>query len=61
MIASIGTSFIPFASLVGLIVFPANMPTEFILFAGLITGIFSGIVAWMLGEIIWSHLPFVDS
>jgi hypothetical protein len=61
MIASIGTSFVPFASLIGLVIFPAGIPMEFIVFAGLITGIFSGIVSWMLGEIIYSHLPFIDS
>lgn len=61
MIASIGTSFIPFAGFIGLLIFPADMPVEFILFAGLITGVFSGIVTYLLIEIILSHLPLVDT
>lgn len=60
MIASIGTSFIPFAGLVTLLVFPSGLPVEFLAFAGLIIGVFSGITAYMLGNIIANYIPFVD-
>lgn len=42
-IASIGTSFIPFVSLITLFVYPSGLPIEFIAFAGVIVIIFSSI------------------
>jgi len=42
-IASIGTSFIPFVSLITLFVFPVGLPIEFIAFAGVVIIIFSSI------------------
>jgi hypothetical protein len=60
MIATIGTSFIPFAGLISLLVFPSGLPVEFIAFAGTIIGIFSGIVTYLLVEIILNHMPLID-
>lgn len=42
-IASIGTSFIPFVSLIVLFVFPSGLPIEFLAFVGVIVGILSSI------------------
>jgi len=42
-IASIGTSFIPFVSLITLFVFPSGLPVEFIAFATVVIVIFSSV------------------
>lgn len=42
-IASIGTSFIPFVSLIVLFVYPVGLPIEFIAFASVIVVIFSSV------------------
>lgn len=42
-IASIGTSFIPFVSLIVLFVYPVGLPIEFIAFASIIVVIFSSV------------------
>lgn len=60
MTVSIGTSFIPFAGLIALLVMPGNLSVEFVAFAGVIIGIFSGIITYLLIEIIINHLPLVD-
>jgi hypothetical protein len=60
LVATIGTSFIPFAGLVTLLVFPSGLPVEFIALAGCLIAIFSGIVAYLLLEIIINHLPLID-
>ena len=60
-LTSIGTSFIPFAGLIALYVFPANMPLEFILFATTVIGIYSGILTVILATSIWSSLPFINT
>lgn len=57
---SIGTSFIPFAGLISLLVFPSGLPVEFIAIAGTIISIFSGVVTYLLIEIIINHMPLVD-
>jgi hypothetical protein len=61
LIASIGTSFIPFAGLITLFAVPSDLPLEFLAFAGLIIGIFSGILTAILATSIWSMLPFIDT
>jgi len=60
LVASIGTSFIPFAGLITLLVFPSGLPVEFIAFAGCIIAIFSGIITYLLAEIIINHFPLID-
>lgn len=60
LLATIGTSFIPFAGLVTLLIFPSGLPVEFIAFAGVIIAIFSGIVSYLLLEIIINHMPLID-
>lgn len=42
-IASIGTSFIPFVSLITFFLFPVDLPVEFIAFASIIVIIFSSV------------------
>lgn len=61
LIASIGTSFIPFAGLITLFAFPSGLPLEFIAFATLVIGIFSGILTVILATSIWSSLPFINT
>lgn len=61
LIVSIGTSFIPFAGIIALLVFPSGLPVEFIALASVIIGIFSGIVTYLLVEIVYSHFPTVDT
>lgn len=61
LIISIGTSFIPFAGIVTLLVFPSGLPVEFLALASVIIGIFSGIVTYLLVEIVYSHFPTVDT
>lgn len=60
LVATIGTSFIPFAGLIILLIFPSGLPVEFIAFAGVIISIFSGIITYLLIEIILNHLPLID-
>ena len=60
-LTSIGTSFIPFASLVPLWAFPGNLPVEVLAFATVVIGIFSGILTTMLATSIWSSLPFINT
>lgn len=60
MIITIGTSFIPFAGLLILLIFPSGLPVEFIAFAGVVIGIFSGIITYLLAEIILNHMPLID-
>lgn len=60
-VTSIGTSFIPFAGLIALFAFPSNMSVEFIALAGVIIGIFSGILTVILATSIWSSLPFINT
>jgi hypothetical protein len=60
LVATIGTSFIPFAGLISLLVFPSGLPVEFIAFAVVIISIFSGIITYLLIEIILNHLPLID-
>lgn len=60
LVVSIGTSFIPFAGLISLLVFPSGLPVEFIAFAGVVISIFSGLVTYLLAEIIINHLPLID-
>lgn len=60
-IATIGTSFIPFAGLITLFAFPSNLPPEFLAIAVVIIGIFSGILTSILATSIWSLIPFIDA
>lgn len=60
LVATIGTSFIPFAGLITLLIFPSGLPVEFISFSGCIIAIFSGIITYLLVEIILNHLPLID-
>ena len=61
-IASIGTSFIPFVSLIPLFLFPVGLPVEFIAFATVIVVIFSSVqvvimamfILQTVSNLIWS-------
>lgn len=60
LLAGFITAFIPFASTITLTFSLSLVPIEVIALVGIITGIISAIQAWLLIEIIVSHIPFVD-
>ncbi len=61
LLASVGTSFIPFAGLITLFVFPGGLPVEFLAFAGVVIGVVSGILTYMLSQLIIADLPFFNN
>lgn len=61
LIATMGFSFVPFAGILIVFVFPNGLPIEILAFSTFVIGIFSGIITYLLVEIIISHTPTVNT
>jgi len=60
LLTGIGLSFIPFASTILFVFTSLNLPSEVLLFIGILTGIISGLQTYLIAEIILNHIPTIN-
>jgi hypothetical protein len=60
LLTSLGTAFIPFASLIQMIFTGMSVPPEALLFIGIFTGVISGVQTYIILMMVINVLPLFD-